>query len=697
MRTSILALVGWLAATSAAAQLKTPDVATPTDPVRETRYGVATVDDFRWMEQPDRAADVAALVRKWSEESVAQLRAKPQHAAFKAKLEAATRSGVRYVDVRAAGPLLVYRRSEPTDKIAKLVVREGGQERVLFDPAGGGANDAVGDWSLSPDGRIAAVHVSPSGAEVGEIRFLDTATGREVRERLTPVWSEIELTWLSPTRIGYTLMDPTSPDPSLNSKAYVADLAGGPGTPVLGAGVAVSPAMEATQFAVLDSAGTGDWLLAGAVNARADQRMFLARRADVAAGRPQWREIATLADQVSWGATRGGSVWLLSTKGAPNGQVLHFDAATGARTPVPTPDGLVLNNLIAASDGLYVFAQRDGAARLLFIPDNGVAREVALPFDADFATSAATADGRGVVFSLMGWNIAPRSYRVDGGRLTSLGLDSVTWTDATAFEVQREEAVSADGTRVPMVIVRPKGGAPAPTILEAYGSYGMPTTTPWYNSYLLAWTGSGGTVAYCGTRGGNERGRAWHEGGRERNKPNAHADFIACAERLVALGVARPGQVAATGTSAGGLLAPVVAQKRPDLFGALLPRVAILNPTRLEAAANGANQFSEMGDPRTEDGYKALLAQDAYVMLATSADLPDTLVTIGMRDKRVVPWMGAKFAAAAKARFGDRRLVLVRADTEAGHGGVGSTRDVQISEWADVFTFLDDRLKANAR
>ena len=157
------------------------------------------------------------------------------------------------------------------------------------------------------------------------------------------------------------------------------------------------------------------------------------------------------------------------------------------------------------------------------------------------------------------------------------------------------------------------------------------------------------------------------------------------------MGIARPKGIAATGTSAGGLLAPVAAQKRPELFGALLPRVAILNPTRLDVAPNGPNQFSEMGDPRTEAGYKALFSQDAYLTLASSSDIPDTLVTIGLNDKRVAPWMGAKFAAAARSRFGTSRLVLVRADADAGHG-VGSTKDVQVNEFADVFAFLADRL-----
>jgi prolyl oligopeptidase len=129
---------------------------------------------------------------------------------------------------------------------------------------------------------------------------------------------------------------------------------------------------------------------------------------------------------------------------------------------------------------------------------------------------------------------------------------------------------------------------------------------------------------------------------------------------------------------------------RPELFAALVPRVAFLNATRLAAAPNGANQFAEMGDPDTAAGYRGLVAQDAYLMLAEAKDIPDTLVTVGLNDKRVAPWFAAKFAARASQRFGRGRLVLVRADAEAGHG-VGSARDLQIAEYADVLAFLRDR------
>src|SRR5690606_39196792 len=195
---------------------------------------------------------------------------------------------------------------------------------------------------------------------------------------------------------------------------------------------------------------------------------------------------------------------------------------------------------------------------------------------------------------------------------------------------ERRLVTSADGTQVPLVLLLPPdhGPGPAPTLLEGYGSYGIMMTDPYYLSMYFGFLLSGGVIALCGTRGGGERGRGWHDAGRAANKPNAHADLIAAAEELVRSGVTRPDMLTVAGASAGALLAPPVAMKRPDL--------------------------------------------------------PDTMLVVGLNDVRVPSWLAAKFAARALERFGDRRLVLVRADQEGGHG-VGHGVDQWVDDMTDMF------------
>ena len=701
MKTTLLALA-LLANTAHADPLTNAPASTrpAQEAFSETRYGIALSDPYRWMEQESRAADMTAWIKSASDHTVAELAALPERAGFAATLEKTTRAGVRYSDVQSAGGALFYRRLDPADRVPKLVVRRNGVEHVLLDPAAGTTQvAAIGNYSVSPDGRLVAVHVSTGGAETGEARFLDTASGKQVGTALGPIWGEFPVSWLSNRQVVYTHLahDGHDADPMQNMQAAVTTVGRPGGTTILGNAATGGPAFQAQEFPLVGTSTLSHWVIGIGAGARADQRLMVARDRDLARGKPAWREIAGYDDQVNGAAVLGDVLFTMSTKGAPNGALFRRELRAGGNaeaSPVMPQGDLVLTGLAATSDGVYVAAQRDGVSHLLFLAGGrGRPVEVALPIEGDLKDLNADADGRSVIFGLNGWLSDTAYYRGTHGKVASLGLASATWPGAAAFSTLREDAISADGTHVPMVVLLPRGGKPAqpvPTFLEGYAGYGVLTVSPWYSPNFLAWLDHGGAFAFCGTRGGGERGRAWHEGGRSANKPVAQADFVACAERLHAIGISSPRTLVAVGTSAGGTLVPGAVLRRPQLFAALLSRVAMVDVSRLEVAENGPNQYAEFGDPRTEDGFKALVAQDAYLMLPTAAAAPDMLLTIGLNDKRVAPWMNAKFAALAGNRFGDKSLVLVRADTEAGHG-IGSARDRLIAEWADAFAFAWNR------
>ena len=700
MKTTCFALALLAIAAHAAPLTNAPAASQPRqEAFGETRYGIALSDPYRWMEQDARSADVTTWIKASSDHTTAELGALPERAAFAATLEKTTRAGVRYSDVQSAGDVLFYRRLDPADRVPKLVVRRGGVERVLLDPAAGSAQvAAIGNYSVSPDGRTVAVQVSTGGSEAGETRFLDVATGKAVGESLGPIWGEFPVNWLSDKQVTYTRMTHKAPaDPMQDMQVATTSVGHAGGALVLGNAMKGGPAFAPEEFPLIVASTLSHWVVGLGGGARPDSRVMVARDRAIALGHPAWREIAAYDDQVTGMATLGDALFMLSTKGTPNGVVVRRDLRAGASVAqtIVLPQGdLVLTGLATTTDGLWVSAQRDGVSHLLYLAGGrGKPQEVALPIEGDMHDLNADQDGKSVVFGLNGWLTDIAFYRGAHGKVAPIGLASATWPDASAFATVREEAVSADGTRVPMVILLPKAGKPAaplPTILEGYGSYGVMSVSPWYSPNFLAWLAHGGQMAFCGTRGGSERGREWHEGGRAANKPAAQADFIACAQRLEDTGYASPRTLVATGTSAGGTLVPGAVLRRPELFTGLVSRVAMVDVSRLEAAENGANQYAEFGDPRTEAGFRSLVAQDAYLMLPSASAAPDMLVTIGLNDRRVAPWMGAKFAAMAASRFGDKSLVLIRADTQAGHG-IGSARDRLIAEWADTFAFAWDR------
>jgi prolyl oligopeptidase len=696
----LIAFAG-LGVAHAQSTLSSPTARAPVEPFQEQRHGLTLDDPYRWMERAERAADLKAWLQTATEQGMAQLAARPERAAWVERLQQALQPGTRYQGLVEVGGRQFVRRSLVGEATPKLVVREQRagvwQERVLFDPAteSGGA---LNSFSVAPDGRTIALIASSGGSEMGEVRFLDVASGREVGQRFGPVFGEFTPNWLSARHVVISrLGDPAKGNPMETMVAYVTELGAKP-KPVFGFGLSGASATQPPEFPVVMTKAGSRWTLAYGSNARVDVRVLVARTADVVAGRPRWQPLAGYDDRVNSVSLHGDRVYLLTTRQRSGGGVfaatLRGTGQLGPRERVAVGDPLPIVGMEAAADGLYLIGTRDGAATLRFHRGGrSAAVDVALPFEAAIQ-GLSTGKAGHLVAGLAGWTQPLAFFRLQDGRMSSAELASSAWGPAGQLAVQRHLARSADGTQVPMVVLRHRDAkGPQAAILEAYGAYGSPTVEPFYNPSLLSWA-SGHTLAFCGVRGGNERGRAWHEGGREANKPNAHADFIACGEALVALGLTTPAQLSAMGTSAGGLLSPVPALQRPDLFRAAVPRVAVLNPTRLEAMANGPNQYAEMGDPRTEAGFRALAKQDAVLQLqerlrANPQYVPPALfVTLGLNDQRVSPWMPAKFAATALAQAGSRSPVFVRSDGTQGHG-VGSAVGGVVQEWADTFAFLE--------
>jgi len=241
-----------------------------------------------------------------------------------------------------------------------------------------------------------------------------------------------------------------------------------------------------------------------------------------------------------------------------------------------------------------------------------------MPLVGSISDPSVTPDRSTLTFGLDGIEKNVTFYRAEGARLVPLGLADATLPAAASLTVVQETATSADGTKVPLTITAPKGPVkPLPTLLGTYASYGI-SGEPYYSPSVVVWVTRGGVSAECHARGGGEKGRAWHEAGRSANKVNSMADVIACGERLVQLGYTTPKLMGLWSGSAGGLLVTPVGLKRPDLFAAVVTSVGVVNPTRLAVANNGPNQFAEMGDPNTDDGFKALAAQDSTLLLPQS-------------------------------------------------------------------------------
>ena len=276
------------------------------------------------------------------------------------------------------------------------------------------------------------------------------------------------------------------------------------------------------------------------------------------------------------------------------------------------------------------------------------------------------------------YDVANNTSRVWSKAKVAINLDQIA--------VEQRFFASKDGTRIPLFIVRRTDvTGPAPTMLTAYGGYGL-IDPPAFSPDKLAWVEQGGVFAIAHVRGGGEYGMAWHEAGRRQNKQNVFDDFIAAALYLKAQGITSADGLAIQGASNGGLLIGAVVNQRPDLFAAALAQVGVMDMLRFDKFTGGTFWTDEYGDPANEADFRNLAAYSPLHNIRSGKAYPAVLATTADTDDRVVPSHTFKYIAALQAADIGPKPHLVRIETRAGHGA-GKPMDKAITETADLWAF----------
>jgi prolyl oligopeptidase len=261
--------------------------------------------------------------------------------------------------------------------------------------------------------------------------------------------------------------------------------------------------------------------------------------------------------------------------------------------------------------------------------------------------------------------------------------------DASKYETKQVFYTSKDGTRVPMFITAKKGltlDGSNPTLLYAYGGFNI-SETPAFSAANAAWLDMGGVYALANLRGGGEYGKEWHEAGMLAKKQNVFDDFIAAAEYLIKEKYTSTPKLAIRGGSNGGLLVGAVMTQRPELFGAALPEVGVMDMLRFQKFTIGWAWTSDYGSSDNPDQFKYLRAYSPLQNIKPGTCYPPTLAFTADHDDRVVPGHTFKFVATMQAAQACANPILVRIETKAGHGA-GKPTTKQIDEAADRFAFL---------
>jgi prolyl oligopeptidase len=671
---------------------------TPIEAVTDTLHGTLVVDPYRWLEN---GAD--PKVQAWTEAQNAYTRhvldAWPGRAALTARYDklfaidtavGATVAGLRLFLEKKAGLA-----GQPV-----LEMREGKWDapgRVVIDPNTFSADGTVAlDWKFpSPDGRLIAYGKSEGGSEQSTLFVRDVTTGIDLPDRI-PNTQYASLAW-DPDGKGFLYArHPAKGDVPAGEEVFHIRIF----HHVLGED-------WSKDTAVWDGAGAPIQEVRQVYDSSDHAWTFLATSLDWAKNdlyaRPAgsndaFHALAKGLDGSVSADAYHGTLYLLTNVDSPRYRIVRAaPAATGSAQwsdVVPEQSGVIQSFQIVGGR-LVLHVVENATSRVLVYTIGGkLEREITLPTLGTVSGLAGDPGRNDLFFRFASYTYPSMVYHCDvvTGALTAVEQRALPF-DPAAYETAQVWVTSKDGTKVPMFLTHKKGitldGA-RPTILYGYGGFNV-SETPEFKSALFPWFDAGGVFAHAVLRGGGEFGRAWHEAGRLGKKQNVYDDFYACAEFLIADKITNPARLACNGGSNGGLLVGVAITQRPELWGAAVCEVPLLDMLRYQNFSIARYWVPEYGSAEDPVQFNYLLAYSPYHNVKPGTVYPPTLFTAGASDARVDALHARKMTALLQAQAAPGSgPILLRVESRAGHGQGKPTRK-RIESAVDVYGFLMSR------
>jgi prolyl oligopeptidase len=703
----LLLAVGVLAAAPLPPQPTPP----PPGDVSDTYFGVKVPDPYRVFEDSKNPA-LFDYFKAQNAYTRRVLDALPGRAALRARIARLDGASESLAQLTIGHHAYFYLRRPVGANVTHLYARAvtGGAERLVLDPdrfaRSKGVHYTIDYYAPSGNDRFVAAGISEGGSEVEVIRVVDVATGRILPDSIdrTPF---VPPTWRSDGRSFYYFRTPKlRPNASQSERdtkglVYVHVLGTDPGhdRAVFGYGYSPNVPFAPEDAAVIIEQPHASWAIARVFHGvQNEQSAWVAPVAALRKPAIPWRRIIRYSDDVTDMVVRGNTLFILTHQHAPRFKVLAFDVRRGdaaqARVVVPQ-SARVIESLGVARDALYLGDLDRGLSRIRRAAFRGIGStapsEVKLPFAGAVGELDTDARSAGAVFSLQGWTHSPRWYAIAAdATVTDTRLRRPSPIDFSAITSQEVNARSADGTAVPLSIVRRRDAAldgAHPTLEDGYGAYGY-VIRPSFSPTRLAWLERGGVFAECHPRGGGELGNDWHFSAHIATKQRTIDDFIGCAHYLIDHHYTVSAKLAGMGTSAGGVTIGNAIIQQPALFAAAIDNVGDTNGVRDEFAEGGPANIPEFGTNTDPVGFRALLATDAYVQMKPQLAYPAVLAITGVNDPRVAPWIVAKFIAKLQRSTTSGKPVLLRVDFDAGHGLLGSSRAQAQGFYTDLYSFL---------
>ncbi|MFI7702373.1 prolyl oligopeptidase family protein [Nonomuraea sp. NPDC049480] len=661
-------------------------------------HGMPVPDPYRWLEDPD-----SPETKEWllAQAELFGRRRGPQR--FKNRIAELLRSGSVGTPSWRGGRHFFTRRTPDQEHAVYYVVEPDGTERALIDPMAIDPSGLTTLDAVQPDkeGRLLAYQISVGGDEESALYVMDVATGTRIegpidRCRYSPI------AWLPGGEAFYYVRRlPSTEVPENESQFHRRVYLHRVGTSTEDDVMIFGEGLKMTNYYGVSVSRDGHWLQVSAHEGTAPRNdLWVADLTASPIDRPELTVVQEGVDaQTGLVFGRDGRLYVHTDRESPRARVCVTDPAEPGyeawRELIPEDSEAVLSDFAILDDlerPIMLVGWTRHALSEITIHDLETGErlgEVPTPGLGTIGGISERPEGGHEAWFGYTDNTTPPTIQRYDARTGETTLWAASPGAVEVPEVRTEQVVyrSKDGTDVRMLIISPAGDTPGPrpTILYGYGGFGL-SMTPGYSASVLAWVEAGGVYAIANLRGGGEEGEDWHRSGMLAHKQNVFDDFHAAAEHLIATGVTTREQLGISGGSNGGLLVGAALTQRPDLYAAVVCSAPLLDMIRYEQFGLGATWNVEYGSAEDPEQFGWLRSYSPYHHVKDGVAYPATLFAVFQSDTRVHPLHAWKMCAALQHASASDRPVLLRNETEVGHGARSVSRSVDLS--ADTLTFL---------
>ncbi len=668
-------------------------------------HGVKVADPYRWLEDLD-SQQTRAWVEAQNRVTSAYLAAIPEREPVRKRLTELWNYERYGVPVQQGGRYFFTRNDGLQNQNVLYRVDDlGGLPQAVLDPntLSHDGTIALTGWNLSEDGKLLAYGLSSGGSDWQEWHVREVESGRDLPDHLRWVkfsgaaWTHDDggffYSRYDEPRAGRPLEEA-----NFHQKLYYHRL----GTPQSADELVYQRPDSKEMGFIAAVTQDGRYLVIHAWRGTETENGLFYKDLD-APGSPVVELLGDFDASYNFIANDGPLFWFDTDLAAPRGRVIAVDLRHPERERwrEVIPQGPeTLQGVSCLHETLVAHYLQDAHSQVRqFDREGRFLREIELPGLGTVDGFTGRCQDRETFYGFTSYTTPGTVYRLDlaTGQGMVFRQEEIRGFEPGRYETRQVFFPSKDGTRIPMFVTHRKGltlDGSNPAYLYGYGGFGV-SLTPNFSPAHVVWMERGGVYAVANLRGGGEYGEEWHQAGSKLKKQNVFDDFLVASEWLIENGYTAAGKLAIAGYSNGGLLTASCMVQRPELYGAVIVGVGVLDMLRFHKFTIGWGWTSDYGSPDNPEEFRVIYAYSPLHNLKPGTAYPPTLITTADHDDRVVPGHSFKFAAALQRANLGPSPTLIRIETRAGHGG-GKPVSKKIEETADEFAFLLHALRSPA-